>query len=1095
MSTALTTCPHCASELRPGMVRCRDCGERLVAPPSGAADSRPAARPAPPTFAQPATMPAARPEACAECGEPLRPAMIKCPACGVVRDLPRKAGSSGSLPTAQETKAIAPKPQAPARLADPPLERPSDVERRKPANGATKKSGAPAATAATPRRAARPSQPAPVTARSRAAARREESIRQQEQEDLAIAKSDAPGPSAPEKEAQPVKPLSWFAMRRLRRTLATSGASQPDLAEARRNAIQQSVVSNDPRLVPLLVAALADDWIMVREAAADALGKLHAEEAVEPLIGLVTTESGGDLRRVAGLALSNMADTRAVLPLLKLGLEQPQQRLWVSESIARIGKPALPTLFACLKHEDPGLRLDATVVLGKIKSRDAIPALLQAANDEHAIIRAHVAEALGQIADPRAVPTLVRLLEDSDSGVRANAANACCRVPDDCELEPLVELLRDQSAAVRGFAATALGRIADPRAAEPISRLTRDPSEDVRARAVDALAELEDPRTANWILPLLKDDHMPVRQRVVQTLGKVADDSVIRPLADALDDFHEHVRKQAVEALGRIGSPEALPMLTSSLRRDRSLEVQLAAVRALGNLGDPAAVPALKDVLTSGEFALRCRACVALGEIGSTEAVDILIPLLQDPATEIRYHASVSLGNLGDKRALKPLEPLIAETDPFVLRGVGRALKALGDPRGDALLEQAKQLASTGAKKAVSSAAPMATTATPETKRASRPRTNPLQTVRTVVISLGEIAAANWNGLDQGKQLIFGGSAGGAVVLALVVWWFLQPSSDTNKMLEAQLRGNVQSVAFVGTDELAMATTNGRFELWNVSSAALSSRSEVPGMRLIASSPDGQTLAVLYGDPKLEFRDGSGAVTGTVEGIGTPAAVQFHRDQPRIALAGLDGSVTLCNVPDGTARQSLSLALEGKVLSAAVSPDHVYSGFGLEDGRILLFVNETGKSHGTIPSKFHQKPVTAITFARNSPTFATAGADGATLIWSMETRSVVSQLPSKGNVPVFQMRLSTDGKLLARGFADGGGISVCDLDKLAAATNKQAVAESEIPLTVSDLNWTRLDSFAFSADGQSIVAGNADDPDVGIFNVKTGALVTTLSPF
>ena len=85
------------------------------------------------------------------------------------------------------------------------------------------------------------------------------------------------------------------------------------------------------------------------------------------------------------------------------------------DSLGRIGTPAVPALIQSLGHADPGHRLQAAEVLGRIgpDARQAVPALVQALEDPQLDVRKAAARALGQIG-PAAQEAVAPLMEIVD---------------------------------------------------------------------------------------------------------------------------------------------------------------------------------------------------------------------------------------------------------------------------------------------------------------------------------------------------------------------------------------------------------------------------------------------------------------------------------------------------------------------------------------------------------------------------------------------------------------------------------------------------------------------------------------------------------
>jgi hypothetical protein len=81
--------------------------------------------------------------------------------------------------------------------------------------------------------------------------------------------------------------------------------------EDRAGRIYQMGESGNLSHIPELIAALQDENGNVRRLAASSLGKMKAQSAVEPLLGLLESEQGQQVRQYAIKALGNIGDIRA----------------------------------------------------------------------------------------------------------------------------------------------------------------------------------------------------------------------------------------------------------------------------------------------------------------------------------------------------------------------------------------------------------------------------------------------------------------------------------------------------------------------------------------------------------------------------------------------------------------------------------------------------------------------------------------------------------------------------------------------------------------------------------------------------------------
>ena len=130
----------------------------------------------------------------------------------------------------------------------------------------------------------------------------------------------------------------------------------------------------------------------VRQAAAEALGQLSDERAVEPLLALLE-DSRGRVRKAAVDALGEIGDTRAVQPLI-----------------------------ASLRYtwEHTGVRIGTIEVLGKIGDEQAIVPLTALLKDRTDAIRVAAVEALG---------LLVRQADKRDPGLSERSDSMCAEIP------------------------------------------------------------------------------------------------------------------------------------------------------------------------------------------------------------------------------------------------------------------------------------------------------------------------------------------------------------------------------------------------------------------------------------------------------------------------------------------------------------------------------------------------------------------------------------------------------------------------------------------------------------------------------------------
>ena len=223
----------------------------------------------------------------------------------------------------------------------------------------------------------------------------------------------------------------------------------------------------------------------VRESAADALGRIGSEKAIEPLIkAALTSAEGGDVRESAADALGRIGSDKAIEPLVKAltSGEEEYVRGRAADALGRIGseKAIEPLIKALTSGEEGYVRWSAADALGRIGSEKAIEPLMKALTSaEESDVRWNAAVALGRIGSGKAIEPLIQALTSTEEGdVRWRAADALERIGSEKAIEPLIKALTtDKGNDVRECAAYALGSIGSEKAIEPLKNALKDEGE------------------------------------------------------------------------------------------------------------------------------------------------------------------------------------------------------------------------------------------------------------------------------------------------------------------------------------------------------------------------------------------------------------------------------------------------------------------------------------------------------------------------------------------------------------------------------------------------------------------------------------------
>ena len=327
----------------------------------------------------------------------------------------------------------------------------------------------------------------------------------------------------------------------------------------------------------------------IRVAAANALGKLGSETAVEPLIAQIEDSSpfqSALVREAAAKTLGKIGDKRAIAPLIAHRWEYGLHHA-APEALVKMGGRSLEPL------------------LVKLRSRRGL-------NDD----RGWIAEVLGGIGDIRAVVPLIALVEDASAGfgVRSCAAEALGKIRDKRAVEALIAAL-EGGGVLAMKAAWALGEIGDKRAVEPLIGVAVLIEGDRRAwkSAREALATKLSKEAVGPLITALDSEDVLVRREVAVLLGRTSDKRAVGPLIAALNDRSPWVQEAAAAALVDIGEKAVEDMITAL--EDKRNTIREFAAEVLGKIGDKSAEEALIGALEDEDTGVREYAKEALQAI------------------------------------------------------------------------------------------------------------------------------------------------------------------------------------------------------------------------------------------------------------------------------------------------------------------------------------------------------------------------------------------------------------------------------------------------------------------------------------------------
>lgn len=280
-----------------------------------------------------------------------------------------------------------------------------------------------------------------------------------------------------------------------------------------------------------------------------------------------------------------------------------------------------------LRHENPGVRRQAALLLAHADPDRAIAGLLVTLSDPIASVRRAAATVLAGYGDERAVPFLAR---------RARA---------------------ERSPAVLAAVLLALARCGDAYVARHVQPYLEHPAREVRMSTAAALGHLGDAgqRSALWAaLRFAPDDpRFEVRSAVLDAFARLGwKEDVARAIDELLEAGaarHWRSRATILVAIGTAGLADRAEHLRAELERGDDPRVVAAAAEALARLGH---VEEVRGLLDHEAAIVRRAALVALQEAGDEKVLDRAAAMVrEDGNVHVRFEATLVLHRAGDPRA------------------------------------------------------------------------------------------------------------------------------------------------------------------------------------------------------------------------------------------------------------------------------------------------------------------------------------------------------------------------------------------------------------------------------------------------------------
>jgi HEAT repeat protein len=438
--------------------------------------------------------------------------------------------------------------------------------------------------------------------------------------------------------------------------------------------------SGNPIVIDPLTAALGDLEWKVQEAAAAALIPFKDQRATRPLIVAMKDD---DVMIPAHKALAEIGTSTVELLLPALKSVHEYIRIGAANALGLIkDERAVQPLIAAVGDPKGDVREAAVAALSKFGAISVEP-LIEALKNSNEDFRSGAADALGIIKDNRAVDPLIASLKDEESDVRESATRALGNIADPKTVEALIEALKDRDSDVRALAATALGNIKDPRAVQPLLAAGWDRDTDVQIASGRALSVFKESKAIRPLLKLVGGSIFSSApgeaRKVIIKFGVTA----AEPLISALKDADDGIVSDAASILGDLNDPRAIEPLSVLLVKRESSEA-FQALRKM-TIGQDTAVSLLNQYMDGGKPIYPAKLFKALGsalENGGANVNDVLMKAIIHDDPVVRVEAALLISKSGDKQMLEKLTNLLQDVDYEVRIYTAYGLLKNGDTRG-----------------------------------------------------------------------------------------------------------------------------------------------------------------------------------------------------------------------------------------------------------------------------------------------------------------------------------------------------------------------------------------------------------------------------
>jgi HEAT repeat protein len=477
-----------------------------------------------------------------------------------------------------------------------------------------------------------------------------------------------------------------------------------------------------PQSSQMVLTALEDNDVDVREMAAWALGELQSFAAVNALVAQVENDDEVEKVRIAALEALDKIDHRVVLPLLLPLLRKQQGSISGNigktiESIFKgIGAPAVPSLLTVFQQSDSKLCQRAGDIVRMIGDRSVVDALfpLVQTNDTHPLIRSVVTEMVGYLGGQHTSSLLLAVLNDDQEEVRAAAVSGLMRLGNEHNpdvIKTLMRLVHSNNAHVCRVVARAVEYVSIATQSSLLLTILTDERIDlvIRQAAGRVLAKTEDVALLRAMRHLIRDpktlpalqkalidalyrsDHLYALAMVIEAEQEKYSSPTKQQRSEQLEDPwnlcasafaspHEPVRRVAVHVLRNVDQPFVTELLLAALK-DNAHMVRWEAVVGLKKRNDGRIRQRFLEMLDDRSIDVQLAVIDALGQAGDVQASVELLTFFEKSISGVACgQVAISLSMLQDPATVVEMLKVLWSAKKEVRSGAAIALSQLGFP-------------------------------------------------------------------------------------------------------------------------------------------------------------------------------------------------------------------------------------------------------------------------------------------------------------------------------------------------------------------------------------------------------------------------------